>query len=419
VEDRQNVKISSNGDSSKKGGRDLQYLRTNNLWALLSAIWDHGPVSRFDLSHITGLAPSSVTRLIRTLTDLGLIIETGKGESSGGRIPTLIVPNPQAGLVISLDLSGTHMRGGLFDAANNLINGTEQPFSGLGPEAIKTQILDLIHSLLDKANSGYGPLLGIGVSFPGVTDLVTGDIKESSNLRLYNFPLRKILSSEFNLPVYAEKDANVAALAEHYYGAGRGMEHLVYVLVSTGIGAGIISDGQLFRGETGQSGEFGHIILDPGGLLCVCGKRGCLEAMAAVPAMLSGARWMLMHGRASLLSDLIGDDLDSLSIGMIGQAAQMGDSIAKDILINTADYLARGITILASLVDIRHIIIGGEVAETGEVFFAPLQQSLDKYRRDSYQIEVIPAELKQNTFLRGISMLTLQDLLLKQVQQMR
>jgi glucokinase len=189
--------------------------------------------------------------------------------------------------------------------------------------------------------------------------------------------------------------------------------------VSTGIGSGIISNGQLFRGETGQSGEFGHIIVDPGGQLCVCGKRGCLEAMAAVPAMLSSARWMVMHGRAGLLSSLIGDDLDGLSIGMIGHAAEIGDPIARDILVNTADYLARGISIYTSIIDIRHIIIGGEVAETGEVFFNLLKESLDTYRRESYKIEVIPAELKQNTFLRGISMLTLQDLLLKQVQQMR
>jgi predicted NBD/HSP70 family sugar kinase len=419
VVDSRILETSANGDHSKKGGRDLQYLRTNNLWVLLSAIWEYGPVSRLDLAHLTGLAPSSVTRLIRTLTEIGLIVETGKGESSGGRMPTLIVPNPQAGSVISLDLSGPLMRGGIFDAANNLIKDIHQPFNGLGPEAIERQILDIIHLLLNEPAAGRHPLLGIGVSFPGVTDLITGDIRDSINLRLVRFPLSKILTSEFNLPVYIEKDANVAALAEHYYGAGRDLDSLVYILVSTGIGSGIFSDGQIFRGETGQSGELGHIIVDPGGQLCVCGRRGCLEVMAAAPAMLSSARWMVSHGRASLLASLSGDNLDRLSIEMLAQAAEMGDPIAKEIMANTADYLARSIATYASILDIHHMIIGGEVAETGEVFFAPLRNSLEKYCRAGLNIEIIPAELKQNTFLRGISMLTLQDLLLKQVQQMR
>lgn len=409
----------ANGNPMKKGGRDLQYLRTNNLWALLSAIWDHGPVSRFDLSHLTGLAPSSVTRLIRTLTEIGLIVETGKGESSGGRMPTLIVPNPQAGLIISLDLSGPQLRGGVFDAANNLIKDIHQPFNGLGSEAIQKQILDMIHKLLDGSTTGHQPLLGIGVSVPGVTDMITGEIQNSFNLRLYNFPLRKILVSEFNLPVYIEKDANVAALAEHYYGAGRDLDSLVYILVSTGIGSGIFSEGQIFRGETGQSGELGHIIVDPGGQLCVCGKRGCLEAMAAAPAMISSARWMVFHGKASLLAALCNNDTDLLSIEIIAQAAEMGDPVAQDIIANTTDYLARSIATFASLIDIRHMIVGGEVAETGEIFFGPLRRSLDKYSRTGLTIELRPAELKQNTYLRGIGMLTLQDLLLKQVQQMR
>lgn len=408
-----------NGNHIKKGGRDLQYLRTNNLWALLSAIWDHGPVSRFDLSHLTGLAPSSVTRLIRTLTEIGLIVETGKGESSGGRMPTLIVPNPQAGLIISLDLSGPHLRGGVFDAANNLIKDISQPFVGLGPEAIEKQILDIVHSLLDESMDGHHPPLGIGVSVPGVTDMITGDIQNSFNLRLYNFPLRKILVSEFNLPVYIEKDANVAALAEHYYGAGRDLDSLVYILVSTGIGSGIFSEGQIFRGETGQSGELGHIIVDPGGQLCVCGKRGCLEAIAAAPAMISSARWMVFHGKANRLASLCNNNTDLLSIEIIAQAAELGDPVAMDIFANTADCLARSIATIASLIDIRHMIIGGEVAETGEIFFDPLRKAVDKYCRTGLNIELRPAELKQNTYLRGIGMLTLQDLLLKQVQQMR
>ncbi len=419
MQDSQMTEKAKANHRQSRGGQDLQYLRTNNLWVLLSAIWNYGPTSRFDLAHLTGLAPSSVTRMIRMLCDLGLIIETGKGESSGGRQPTLIVPNPAAGLVISLDLSGTRLRGGIFDAANNLIKMVDQPFTGLGPEKIQKQILEMIHTLLAEPAARSHTVLGIGISLPGEIRNDTGELGESYNLRLHNFPLRKILTTEFNLPVYLEHDASVAALAEYYYGAGRGLEHMIYILVSTGIGSGVIADGQIYRGETGRSGEFGHIIVDPDGNLCVCGKRGCLEAVAAAPAILASARWMVTRGGAGKLSDLCNNDPDQLTIEKIALAAQMGDPIAQDILSRSTDYLAQGITVYASLFDIRRMIIGGEVAEVGEVYFNLLHRSLEKYKRSGLEIEIIPAELKQNTFLRGISMITLQDVLRSQLHQLR
>ncbi len=408
---------SSDGHRTVQGGRDLQSLRTNNLWALLSAIWDHGPISRFDLAQLTGLAPSSVTRLIRDLAELELIVEIGKGQSSGGRQPILIVPNPQAGLVVSLDLSGPHLLGGVFDAANNLIKMAEQPFNGLGPEAIRKQIVDIIHGLLGVPAARKRSLLGIGVSLPGVIDIRTGEVRDSAILHLQNYPLRKILTAEFGLPVYVEHDASVAALAEHNYGAGRGLESFIYILVSTGIGSGIFLNGEIFRGELGGAGEFGHIILDPGGQLCLCGKRGCLEAMAAAPAILSSARRMMLRERADLLATLSEGHSDRLSIDMIARAAQMGDPLSQEILTNSADYLARGMTIYTNLFDMHHMILGGEVAEMGEVFLAPLRHSLEKYCRAGLDIKVIPAELKRDSFLRGISKLTLQEVLLLQVQQ--
>jgi predicted NBD/HSP70 family sugar kinase len=416
----ENLKAENNIVSarSKTSGQDLQYLRTNNLWALLSAVLEYGPISRFDLAHLTGLAPSSVTRLIRTLDELGLVVETGKGESSGGRLPILIVPNPDAGLVVSIDLSGPHVRGGVFDAGNNLIKGVDQPFDGLGPDAIHKQVFDLIHLLLTEPAAKDRPLLGIGVCQPGTIDLETGDIKDSYNLRLHNFPLRQFLNDEFGLPVYIEHDASVAAMAEQYYGAGKGLKYFLYILISTGIGSGIVIDNQIYRGETGLSGEFGHIILNPAGPLCVCGKRGCLEAVAAAPAMMSSARWMVTHGRAALLAQLCGDQPVKLTIENLGQAAHMGDPIAQEILATSADSVALGMTIYASLFDIRQMIVGGEVAELGDVFFTSLRHSVDKYCRSGLEIEIIPAELKQNTFLRGISMLTLQEVLRSQVQRL-
>ncbi|HEX7973290.1 MAG TPA: helix-turn-helix domain-containing protein, partial [Anaerolineales bacterium] len=172
-------------------GQDLQALRTTNLRVLLSAIWEYSPISRIDLSEATGLAPSSITRLLQELIELGLVQETGKGESSGGRQPNLVVPNPDAGLVISLDLSGPHLRGGIFDAANNLLSVLDRPFYGLGAEIIQKQVLGMIHVLLSDPAAKDRPLLGIGISQPGAIDAETGVIQDAYNLRtirLYRSP---------------------------------------------------------------------------------------------------------------------------------------------------------------------------------------------------------------------------------------
>jgi len=390
-------------------GQDLQALRITNLQALLTAVWEHSPISRIDLSTMTGLAPSSVTRLLQELMEMGLVQETGKGVSSGGRQPVLVVPNPNAGLVISLDLSGPQARGGLFDAANNLLVSIDQPFTGFGPQAIRDLVFELIHRLRAEAAQFNRPILAIGISQPGQIDTHTGVIYEASNFRLRNFPLRQILTDEFGLPVYIEHDASVAALAEKYYGAAQNLDYFLYVLVSTGIGSGIIIGGQVYRGETGKSGELGHTIVNPGGPLCVCGKRGCLEAVAAAPAILSGARKMAAFGRSDLLYELCGGSPEKLTIEMVAQAARAGDVFSQDILARSAEYLALGLINLTRLFDIRRVIVGGEISETGELFLDPLREKLIDYGRDRLDVEIIPARLQQNSFLRGISMLTLQE----------
>lgn len=395
---------------STQTGRDLQSLHASNLSALLSAIWNNSPISRLELARSTGLALSSVTRLLQELAQAGLVKEFGKGESSGGRQPALIVPNPDAGLVISLDLSGINLRAGIFDAANHLISAYEQPYYSLGPESIRSQVLEIIPRLLADPAVQDRRLLGIGVSLPGTVDKASGAVLDSYNLKLHNFPLGQILSAEFHLPVYIEHDASVAALAERYYGAGRGASHFIYVLVSTGIGSGIIVDGEIYRGETGKPGELGHIILNRDGQFCVCGKRGCLEAEAAGPAMVAGARQIFY--RDPILSALAGGEPEAISVKMIMEAARQGDAFSRDILTKTADLLAQGISIYAALLDMRLFIVGGDVLVAGEFFLGLLSQAIEKYRREGIEIHLTPAKLTGNTFLQGVSMLTLQETLI-------
>lgn len=396
-------------------GQDLAGLRNQNLSVLLSHIWERAPISRKKLGDLTGLAPSSISRLISQLQQHDLIIEVGKGESSGGRQPLLISPNPDAGLIISLDLSGSILRGGIIDAANRLLLIQEQPLTGVGTENIKKQILELSRKLYSHPDVDGKTFLGIGVSFPG--GIQSGKIvTESFPLLIKDFPLHKILTEEFQLPVYLEVDTYAAALAEKYYGAGIGEDNFVYVLVSTGIGGSAIIDGQVYQGKAGFAGYLGHLLVNQYGPICICGKRGCLEQLAAAPAILAGIQHALSNGRADeVIKQMLANNSNNLSIDIVAKAAKAGSASAIEAFENSAEHLAFAIINIATVFDIGTFIIGGEVPQcAGDLYFQGIRQSIRKFANldeNLKKINIVHAKLERDSFLRGIGMLTIQNIL--------
>ncbi len=389
----------------------IKDLHSQRMSLLLSEIWYEGSVSRSRLGKITGLALPSVTRLVQDLKNAGVIIETEKGQSSGGRQPSLIKVNPDAGVVFGLDFSGVELRGAVLDAANHCLYVIRQPFREMKPEVIQEQVVQVCQDLFANPIIQGRPVLGIGISVPGTVDAEKGVIRDSLNMRLQNFPIRDILQGVFRLPVFIEHDTSAAALAEKYYGAGRGVSDLIYITVSTGIGAGIIVNDQVYRGATGLAGELGHVVIERDGPICICGKHGCLEAIASVPAMLSNAQNVLLRQKGPPL-DRLGRTLQvSYSLKTLTLAAEQGDPLARAIISRAADYLAMAISMMVSIVDIRLMIIGGEVVQMGELYFALLKKSLGKYRVDGDEISVVPAILGENAGLQGVSMIVLQQVL--------
>lgn len=395
-------------DKSKSSKKDT---RSQRMSLLLSEIWYEGSISRSRLGKITGLALPSVTRLVQDLKNSRVIIETDKGQSSGGRQPSLITVNPNAGVVIGLDFGGLELRGAILDAANRCLYVIQQPFREIQPEVIQDQVVQLCQDLIAAPVIQGRPVLGIGISVPGTVDAENGVIRDSLNLRLQNFPIRDILQSAFKLPVFIEHDTSAAALAEKYYGAGRGVRDLIYITVSTGIGAGIILNDRVYRGATGLAGELGHVIIERGGQVCTCGKHGCLEAIASVPAMLSNAQNVLLRQKGSPIDRLSRTHQLAYSLQTLTMAAEGGDPLAHAIISRAAEYLAMAISMMVSIVDIRLMIIGGEVVQMGELYYRLLQKSLEAYQVEGQEIKVMPAILGENAALQGVSMIVLQQIL--------
>lgn len=253
--------------------------RRRNLQAVLQCVYREGVTSRARISRLTGLTRATVSELVGHLAQADLVTDVGPGESSGGKPPTLIELNARAREIVAIDLSSRPFRGGLVDLAGRIRHRATAPEGSSGSA---TQAFDLVASMIDSASA---PVLGIGIGTPGIVD-PEGVVVEAANLEWHGLPLRAQLSERFGLPVTVANDAHVSALAE--FGTHPG-PNLVVVKIGVGIGAGIVVNGALYRGDRPAAGEIGHIRVVEGGAPCSCGNSGCLETVASVPRILERA----------------------------------------------------------------------------------------------------------------------------------
>ena len=264
---------------------------------------------------------------------------------------------------------------------------------------------------------GDKSLAAIGVSFGGPVDISTGNVLLSNHVPGWeNFPLEAFLRSEFGVPARIDNDANVAALGEYHFGAGQGLNGLFYITVSTGVGGGWILNGKPWRGAQNMAGEIGHMVVDPEGPQCLCGKRGCVERLASGPYMAADACELLLrelqqakgHANSLLSGDrggtllaLAGGDPQTLTGAHLSQAASMGDALAWEILERSAWALGVSIGNTANLINPQRFILGGGVTKSGERFWQTIQRTARQTALPQIQVEIVPAILGDDAPLWG------------------
>jgi glucokinase len=263
----------------------------------------------------------------------------------------------------------------------------------------------LIYSLLEDAKPA-----AIGVSFGGPVDASTGTVRLSHHVAGWeNIPLKGLLEDEFGVSVGVDNDANVAALGEHRFGAGQGYDSLFYITVSTGVGGGWILNGQPWRGAGGMAGEIGHIVVDPAGPVCLCGKRGCVERLASGPYMAQNVREILEKEPqrrgglrdGEILRGLVGGDLTLLTGQLVSEAAAAGDDLAKEVLHKAAWALGVGIGNVANLMNPQRFVLGGGVTKAGEDFWRVVRQVARETALPEVDFEIVPAVLGDDAPLWG------------------
>jgi glucokinase len=280
-------------------------------------------------------------------------------------------------LAACCDIGATKVLIGLVDEEGHVL-ARDRYLLGAGrePGQVVAELASHFRSLAAQAGLPWDSVAGVGCSTTGMLDLAREIIFSSPNMGPWrDVPFRALLRDALGLPVWMEMDAYAAALGEAWRGAGAGTDDFVYVVVGTGIGAGIIARGQIYRGWRGTAGEFGHTTIDPNGPSCGCGNFGCLEAMAAGPAIALRAQGTLLQGRRTLIRDMAADKEPHAEI--VFKAARLGDDVAQEIVDQTAEYLGIGLANLLHLLNPEVIALGGGVIQGGaDLLLDPIRRAV-------------------------------------------
>jgi len=317
-------------------------------------------------------------------------------------------------LIVGVDIGGTKVAGGLVDQKGRLVKSLFVPTrADRGFETSFDQIGHLIERLIHHAG-GKHRVSGVGICAPGPLNPKTGLVINPPNLPGWrNVPLARLVGERFGLPAQVENDANAAGLAEVLFGAAVGYRDIFYVTVSTGIGTGIIINKRIYHGKNGVAGEGGHVSIDyRSPYRCGCGTLGCIEALAAGPAMARRARIKLEqeHSVPSLLRELTHGDLCQITPLMIEQAARKGDRVAKAIVEETGFYLGVWLAGMITLFDPEAIVIGGGVSRIGKPLFDKIRKTIPDYtinRRFAVKTPLLTAKLQKNVGVFGAASLFL------------
>jgi glucokinase len=269
---------------------------------------------------------------------------------------------------IGIDLGGTKVLGIVMDEGGGILHRHERPTPESGGDTVMDAVLDCVSALAEEGAPG-----AVGVGAAGLVDFAAGALRFAPNLPFREVPIRDRVSERSGLPCVVDNDANAAAWGEFLFGAGRGVRHLLLVTVGTGIGGGIIRDGELFRGAHGFAAEIGHVIVEPGGPVCGCGNRGCWEQMASGRALDRLGREAANREPNGAIARRAGDD--EVRGEHVTDAAREGDPAAVAIVEEVGRRLGEGIAGLVNILDPELIVVGGGVAEEGELILDPARQA--------------------------------------------
>jgi predicted NBD/HSP70 family sugar kinase len=383
----------------KKTEGSLAWLRDRNRERVVAVLRERGRISQADIARVTGLSRTTIHTLVSELKDSGLVheVEVSLPDFRGGRPAMQLMLQGSSLAVVGIDFGHSHVQVAVADIAHNVLaeRRTDLDVNHRAVVALDTAAA-MVGEVLAEAGVERKSVLGAGIGIPGPVDRARGTAGSASILPGWTgLRIASEMRNRLAMPVEIENDANLGALAELTWGAGRDCLNFAYIKVATGIGAGLVIDGGLRRGASGTAGEIGHTTLDEAGPLCYCGNRGCLETVASGPAIIQ-------------LVGLIDNEVPSLS--HIVELAVAGDLRCRRAISDAGHEIGVAVAGLCNLINPERVIVGGLLSRTGEVLLQPMRESI---RRHAVQaaadcLDVRPAAFVERAELLGSLALALQ-----------
>jgi len=379
--------------------------------SILEYLYNNGTVAISDICKWTNLSIPSVTRLIFELINEGYLKEEGIGDSVGGRRPNLYGIHPESGYILGVEI-------GRYISRMKIVNILNEKVTGLVEYRYKLQnnindidtIYEKAQDLISSSGIDADKLISTGMSIPGLINSKTG-----KSYDYFNFdkkPIALVFEEKFGKPVYIENDSRIMALGELFFGLAKGKKNVLCLNVGYSLGLGMIFNGRTYQGKSGFAGELGHIQTVHDGMLCYCGKKGCLETVASGAAVERMAKEGIENGTVSLISDIVNNTTEDINIEVVIDAANKEDQFAIEVISEAGNHLGRGVAILIHLYNPEMIIMGGRLAKADQYLTIPLQQVLNKdtisnIRNDT---EIVTSNLGKKAGVMGAIALVIKNI---------
>jgi glucokinase-like ROK family protein len=379
----------------------LRSLRELNRGRVIDVLRDRGTASRAEIARATGLSRSTVSTIVAKLIEAGLVTEEEAAGVAygdhGGRPPILLSLEKSAGVALGVDFGHTHLRVAVSDLSHEVLaeDARDLDVDHSAAEGLDAAA-DLVERVLKRARVQRRRVLGVGMGLPGPIDRTSGTVGSSSILPGWvGVDAAAEMTKRLRMPVHVENDANLGALAELVWGSGKGFSDLIYIKLSSGVGAGMLLGGRLYHGTGGTAGEIGHTVVQPGGTICRCGSRGCLETVASARAI------------AEVLGDSRGEPV---SIRELLELARHGDAAAVRLLGEAGREIGVAVANLCNVINPDRVIVGGDMSAAGDLITEPIMESIRRYAilSAAQQVTVVPGTLGERAELLGALALVLQ-----------
>jgi len=392
------------------GKGDNQAIREVNRSIILDLVRRSGHISRSELARRSKLTKPTVSTIIDEFITTGVVREVGLGESlsGGGRPARLLEFDDSSAAYLGIHFGVRATLVALADARGNIRLVRNRPSLRGAPERAAKTVRSLVAEVLQAAKIPRARVTAAGATVPGLVDHDSGTCVLAPNLGWKDFPLRETLQDELHMPVIVNNITQASAFAEGRIGAAKGKHSYVWVYVGSGVGSGIVIDGQIFHGQRGFSGEIGHCPVADDGPLCACGRRGCLETVASTMALVKAAEAAVARKESTIMEKRSGEH-GEIDMAVIAAAAKKNDGVATRILDQASEHIGRGLSYLLNILNPEMIVLGGPVIQAGEYLLREVRASVARHALLPHGVAIVPSTLGDRAELAGGVLLAMES----------